>query len=246
MRVLNIIVNKFITDNVLKAAYLEKALNEKYEDIHLHLIFKTLIDKNDIFKIIKSLLDDATYITYYVIKDEVLHIVSEDNLSIYFYVDTKNYRYKNKVYLYNPSEIDNDENLNLDNPSVIKLMTLHIHEFINEIHNTYNFFFADEKTLALVSLNKSVEYLFKFLSCYYLVSPYNHSFNDVLDAMEKEKRSELEKIIRVISLFNVLECAKMLIWFIDYYINGLPITITKEVDIDFYLYVKKLIIGVGK
>ena len=246
MRVLNIIVNKFITDNVLKAAYLEKPLNEKYEDIHLHLIFIQEIDKDDIFKIIKSLLDDATFITYYVIKDEIYHAVSEDNLSIYFHIDNKNYRYKNKVYLYNPSDIDNDEKYSLDNKSIIMMMTFHIHEFINELHNTYEFYVSEERALALVSLNKSVEYLFKFLSCYYLASPKNHSFNDVMIAMEKEKRSELEKVLRAISINSVIECAKMFVWFIDYYINGLPITITKEIDIDYYLYVKKLIIGVGK
>ena len=243
MRLLNIIVNKFITDNVLKAAYLEKALNEKYEDIHLHLIFKQEINKDDIFKIIKSLLDDATFLTYYVTKVEVFHAVSEDNLSIYFHVDNKNYRYKNKVYLYDPSNIENDESYNLDNKAVIHLMTFHIHEFINELHNTFELHTAEEDTLALVSLNKSIEFLFHFLSCYYLVSPKNHSFNDVLKVMEKTKSDEIEKIIRVISIFNVIECAKMLIWFIDYYINGLPITITKEIDIDYYLYVKKLILG---
>ena len=94
MRVLNIIINKFISDKVLKCAYLEKPLNEKFEDIHVHLIFIQDINKNDIFSIIKKLLDDATYITYYVIKDEIYHAVSEDNLSIYFHVDNKNYNYK--------------------------------------------------------------------------------------------------------------------------------------------------------
>ena len=80
MRVLNLIINKFITDKVLKAAYLEKPLNEKYEDIHLHLIFVQEINKNDIFKIIKTLLDDATFVTYYVIKNNIYHAVSEDNM----------------------------------------------------------------------------------------------------------------------------------------------------------------------
>ena len=82
MRILNLIINKFTNDKVLKAAYLEKPLNEKYEDIHLHLIFKQEINKKDIFAIIKGLLDDATYITYYV------SIESEDGLPLdYQYVD---------------------------------------------------------------------------------------------------------------------------------------------------------------
>ena len=246
MRVLNIIVNKFITDNVLKAAYLEKALNEKYEDIHLHLIFKQEINKNDIFKIIKSLLDDATFITYYVIKDDVYHAVSEDNLSIYFHIDSMNYRFVNKTYLYNPDDIDHDEIYTLDNNAIIKLMILHIHEYVNELHNVYKYYIAKEGELSFISLNKSVEYLFKFLSCYYLISPQNHSFNDVMDAMEPKRREELKKDLEALSLSNTMECAKMFIWFIDYYINGLPLTITKDIDVDYYLYVKKLILGVNK
>lgn len=246
MRVLNIIVNKFITDNVLKTAYLEKPLNERFEDIHLHLIFKQEINKNDIFTIIKSLLDDATYITYYVIKDDVYHAVSEDNLSIYFHVDNKNYRFVNKVYIYNPDNIDKDDKYNLDNNAIIKLMILHIHEFINELHNVHKYYVGMEKELAFLSLNKSVEYLFSFLSCYYLVSPENHSFNDVLNAMELERKEELKRDLEALSLNNTMECAKMFVWFIDYYINGLPLTITKDIDVDYYLYVKKLILGVMK
>ena len=246
MRVLNIIINKFITDNVLKAAYLEKPLNEKYEDLHLHLIFKQEIDKNDIFRIIKGLLDDATFVTYYVIKDEVYHAVSEDNLSIYFHIDNKNYHYKNKVYLYNPYDIDKDEKMNLDNYAVMNEMIHKLHECINELHNTNMFILAKEDVLSFVSLNKALEYLFGFLSCYYLRSTKNHSFNEVLSAMEKKKRDEINKIVSAISLSSVIECSRMLVWFIDYYINGLPITITKEIDIDYYMYVKKLILGVGK
>ena len=49
--------------------------------------------------------------------------------------------------------------------------------------------------------------------------------------------------MNALALSNTIECAKMFIWFVDYYINGLPITITKEIDIDYYLYVKKLILG---
>lgn len=243
MRVLNIIINKFITDNVLRAAYLEKPLNEKYEDLHLHLIFKQAIDKQDIFNIIKSLLDDATFVTYYVIKNDVYHAVSEDNLSIYFHIDNKNYNYKHKVYLYNPSDIDKDKKMNLDNYTVLNKMIHEIHEYINELHNVYKFYVAKEKTLAFVSLNKSIEYLFGFLSCYYLRSIENHSFNDLYLEMEKKKREELDKIINVITMTNVMECARMFIWFIDSYINGLPINITKEIDIDYYIYVKKLILG---
>ena len=246
MRVLNIIINRFITDNVLKAAYLEKALNERFEDIHLHLIFKRKIDKKDIFNIIKSLLDVATFVTYYVIKDDTYHAVSEDNLSVYFHVDDMNYRYKNKVYLYNPDDIDNDDNYNIDNNTIIKMMTFHIHEFINELHNVYAFHQALEDEQAFLSLSKSVEYLFEFLSCYYLRSPKNHSFSDVLKVMEKNKKEELKKDLDALKLSNTMECAKMFIWFVDYYINGLPITITKEIDIDYYMYVKKLILGVTK
>ena len=77
-------------------------------------------------------------------------------------------------------------------------------------------------------------------------SPYNHSFSDVLDAMEKSRREELTKDLNAIMLANTMECAKMFVWFLDYYVNGLPITITKEIDIDYYLYVKKLILGVKK
>lgn len=246
MRVLNIIINKFISDKVLKCAYLEKPLNEKFEDIHVHLIFIQDINKNDIFNIIKKLLDDATYITYYVIKDEIYHAVSEDNLSIYFHVDNKNYNYKHKQYLYNPFGIENDEKYIFDKKEIVDLMILHIHEFVNEMHNTYKYYIGEENELSFLCLNKSVKYLFEFLSCYYLMTPDNHSFNDVMDAMEEKRRSELKKDIKAISANNVLESSRMFIWFIDFYINGLPISITKEIDIDYYLYVKKLITGVNK
>ena len=246
MRVLNLIINKFITDKVLKAAYLEKPLNEKYEDIHLHLIFIQEINKNDIFKIIKTLLDDATFVTYYVIKNNIYHAVSEDNLSIYFHIDNKNYPYKNKTYLFDPFDIESDPSMNIDNYAVMNQMIHEVHECINELHNTYKFYEAKEEKLAFLSLSKSLEYLFNFLSCYYIRSIENHSFNDVLQEMEKKKKDELEKIVKAISISSVMECAKMFIWFIDEYINGLPINITKEIDIDYYMFVKKLVLGVKK
>ena len=246
MRILNLIINKFTSDKVLKAAYLEKPLNEKYEDIHLHLIFKQEINKKDIFAIIKGLLDDATYITYYVIKDDVFHAVSEDNISIYFYIDKKNYSYKNKTYLYDPDDLDSDDSFKLENKDIITMMVHHIHEYINELHNAYEFYKEKEEALSLVCLNRSVDYLFKFLSCYYLANPGNHSFNDIFEVMEVDKRKELKQALQVISISNIFGCLKMFVWFIDYYINGLPITITKKIDIDYYLYIKKLILGVMK
>ena len=55
----------------------------------------------------------------------------------------------------------------------------------------------------------------------------------------------LKKIISTCKIESVMECAKMIVWFVDEYIVKLPINIAKEIEIDYYLYMKKQVIGVN-
>lgn len=244
MQILNSLINRLIKENILGLAYIEKPLNERYEDIHLHLLFNTDINVKRILEKIKSIIDELTYMSFYKIDDNILHYVSEDNLSLYVHADNLIYRFKKKVYLYDPYNVKDDETkLSLDNNEVINEMVRNINCFIDELHNIYQFEIGLENELSFLSLTKSIDFLYKFLGAYYLANPMNHSINDIYEVMEPGKCKELKKILAILSTHNLKECSKMLIWFIDEYISGLPISITQRIDVDYYMYVKKLIIG---
>lgn len=244
MQILNNLVNKLIIDKAIKLAYIEKPLNERYDDIHLHIIFNSL-NIGDYFLNIKSYLEDETFLSYCTKKEDlsVLHFVSEDGLSLYIHNDKKIFNYSEMIVLYNPEKIElSSLSFTLDNEETIKKMVSSILSLTDELHNVYQFVKERDLILALNSLSKANNHLFSFLSDYYLFNPNNHSSNDLLRIMPEEESIKYKKIISVLKIECIQECAKLLIWFVDEHIGNLPITIAKDVDIDYYLYVKRLVL----
>lgn len=246
MQILNNLLNKLVNDHLIKLAYIEKPLSEKNDNINLHIIFNNDIEKGLYLEYIKTYLENNSFLSYSSIHDNVLHFVSEDGLTLYLHADNCVYHYEKKVIVYNPLNISEDDPFySLKEDIIIKDIVKAIYGLTYELHNTYQYCLENEYNLGLFSLNKANNYLFQFLSDYYLHNPKNHSYNYLFTKMENIKVEMLKKIISTCKIESVMECAKMIVWFVDEYIVKLPINIAKEIEIDYYLYMKKQVIGVN-
>lgn len=246
MQILNNLLNKLVNEDLVKLAYIEKPLTEKRDNINLHIIFNDQNKHEEYLKDIKDYLENNSFLSYSSIQDNILHFVSEDGLSLYLHADNCVYHYEKKVTVYNPLKISGDDvQYTLKENNVIKDMVKSIYGLTYELHNTYQYCLENENALGLFSLNKANHYLFQFLSDYYLFNPKNHSYNYLFNKMEKPKVEQLKKIISLCKIDSVMECAKMIVWFIDEYIVKMPINVAKEIEIDYYLYMKRQIIGVN-
>lgn len=242
MQILNDLLNMLVNEELIKLAYIEKPLTDKKDNINLHLIFNQSAKDDQYLEMIKNYLETKSFLSYSSITDNILHFISEDGLSLYLHADKFIYRYDQKVVVYNPLNLDDfDLEYRLCEEDVVKDMVDAIYGLTYELHNTYQFYLENEKSLGLISLCQANNYLFRFLSDYYLFNPKNHSYNYLLSKMEADKSEFLKKIISMVKVDSVMEAAKLIVWFIDDYITKLPINVAKEIEIDYYLYMKKLV-----
>lgn len=246
MQILNDLLNMLVNENLIKIAYIEKPLSSRSDNINLHIIFNDANDKDfkttDSLEMIKSFLETKSFLSYSSITDNILHFISEDGLSLYLHADKVIYPYDTKVIVYNPLNIDeNNEQYNISKNDVKDDMVKALYSLIYQLHNALKHCLENENVLGMFCLNRASDYLFVFLSDYYLGNPKNHSYNYLLTKMEKNKADFLKEIITKTKIESVIDCAKLMIWFIDDYIANLPINVAKEIAIDYYLYVKKQI-----
>ena len=173
MQILNQLLNKLVNDNLIELAYIEKPLSERLDNINLHLIFKDN-DNENYLETIKTFLESNSFLSYSSIKDKILHFISEDGLSLYVHNDERIYHYDKKVIIYNPNNIlEDDLKYGLKEKDVISDMVKAIYGLTYELHNTYQFAIEKEFSLALITLTATNNYLFQFLSDYYLNNPKN-------------------------------------------------------------------------
>lgn len=241
MQILNDLLNKLVNENLIKIAYIEKPLTERKDNINLHLIFNQVDQNIKYLEMIKNFLESKSFLSYSSITDNILHFISEDGLSLYLHADNRIFDYPHRVIVYNPEKIDEDTRYLLQEEDVINDMVKAIYGLTYELHNTYQYCLENEEILGLFCLNKANDYLIQFLSDYYLSNPKNHSYNYLLTKMAKDKAEQLTKILEVAKSDNVIECAKMVVWFIDDYISRIPINVAKKIEIDYYLYMKRQI-----
>ena len=67
-------------------------------------------------------------------------------------------------------------------------------------------------------------------------------FNDVLNKMDKRKQVEFTRIIEMMKIDNLNECAKLMLWFFNDYLTKLTISVVSKINIDYYDFVKGLYI----
>ena len=243
MQILNDLLNKLVNENLIKLAYIEKPLTERHDNVNLHLIFNQNNNSEEHLKMIKNFLESKSFLSYSSIADNILHFISEDGLSLYLHADNRIYDYPQKVVVYNPLKLEEDNQFLLKEDDVIGDMVKAIYGLTYELQNTYQFCLESEVVLGLFCLNKANNFLFQFLSDYYLFNPKNHSYNYLLTKMELDKAEQFKQILAVAKYDSVMECAKMIVWFIDDYISRMPINVAKNIEIDYYLYMKRQING---
>ena len=126
-------------------------------------------------------------------------------------------------------------------------LVLSFNSFIYNINLAYRMEVDNNKYVSLSYITNAYSDLLKFLGNFYLryspnINCIHFDYNEVLRLMSEKKRNDFKQMVNLMKVDTTKECAKLMLWFIDDYINNLTINVLSRIDIDYYEFVKWLFI----
>lgn len=202
--------------------------NLYYISVVLKTSLDVFLDSIDEF-IVKN---DFTFLTF---KDNIVYLISDDMslIEIRIVLNITNDEAKTNN-IYNPLNIEYSKS-NYDYlVEAVNNMIINLDKYIaylkkNELITSYNY---------LVSADNEI---IKFLSKLFLNKDYIVKMDDLFAHMTKEKITEFKNYHNLLNITKMLECSKMMMWFINDYLVTLPISIASLINIDVYINLKKQI-----
>lgn len=245
MHIIDEIVSNFAKQSIIDYAYIEKPTNNILDDINLHLILNITLNEA-IVKELSSVLSSEIKKNYYISYEEnnnlYYHCVSEENFSIYVYFDNYIYDYKNKIVLY--SNNFNEDLGKLTDSMLIDIINSKILILTNNLFNFSQNIGENDNIRAFITINKVIDNFISLVATFYLKNPHAHDFTYLKDVLPAKDYELVTKIITMVKIDNMVECSKLIIWYLDEFFGSLPINIACNISIDYYIYVKKIILNI--
>ena len=215
--------------NNVKALSLEndsKILNVLYivaDDIYINDITNEIIKfclGNNIFNLVEY-------------KNNELVFVSNDFVNVKVcYVKELSVDITNKI-VFNPY------NLSISNEQLsYNTLIYSMNSIIVELGNYLIYKKAKDNIQAFNSLVKVNDSVISYLFAYYLNRCNKGILVELNDAMPKDIKLKFNNYLTMLKIDRTNECAKMILWFVDYYITNLPIVIAPKINIDYYFEIK--------
>lgn len=222
----------YLTKNNLVSLLSIDEHNKGYGFLYAKIILN--VSYNDFINKLTEYIDNSQYEYYYVNKDEII-IIDEFlitlKISIVNEIVTSDY----KNIIYNVNDIKPIDNLN------------YIANMINNSFICLNYYIhyykANDYITAFNYLSETDNYIIKYLFSTLLEQNYIGKLKDLFDVMTLDKKQEFLNYHKLLEINKMVECSKMMIWFLNDYIISLPITIAKVINLDFYLSLKKEILN---
>lgn len=242
-----------------------ECINRLYSYLTKSLYVKALsldcnLNNNHLYAVIQLFNEDNKInLKVYDIVRDIKRFIEENSLFEFLKVS-----YKNKEVLINlfnnnfvcltlhlVNEYSNDYMINnVYNPNKLLSTCNYSYDILVESLNNIILEFSNfiilnkkDKIQSFTTLLKINDEILSFMFAFYLKKCYKSEINELYSVLPKEIKKNYDNYLSILSVNRVNECAKMMIWFINDFINNIPIIIAPRINIDFYFEVKKKILN---
>ena len=229
-------VKKMIDEEIIDAAYQEQE-TIKNEEVNLHLV----ITENKYQKFIKlynNILESISNVVYIKKNKDNTYIKFDNDLSCVIYLEIDNF------YVYGDFNVFYDPNGKLLKAVITPTPDI-IGETLNEItynlDRFFNYFRIEDKLTAMTYLSKANENVLLYFK--YLYYPQNtyRNYKSLITDLPRDLKPKYNKMLSKLKIDSLIECAKMVFVLMDNFVSSISINVAFVFDIDYYLYIKKLI-----
>lgn len=233
---LNNLIQQLITLNYIEAAYVENRTNE-FEEIYLHLVVNE--EEKEVFlNSISSIIDNLSSVVYVRKYKTSMYIKFDDFVSAFILFDFDDYNvYTHSMVLYDPNKKLNSVKKEVPSDETGYI----INDIAYNLDRAYNFLKIEDNIMALRYLNMVNEKVLLFLKTTFEPQKIYRSYKDLLNSLPKDMKNKYLKIVSKLKVDSLVECMKMFVVFMDDFINKISINVAFVVDIDYYMFVKKMI-----
>ncbi len=197
--------------------------SDVYEKIKLDIF--NFVNENNLFNIINCNNNEMTF-------------VSNDFISLKVFIVSKLTSDLTQYILYNPNDLK-PLNETLADIAMIKSMNTVFYEFSNFINYSLN----KDNIQAFNALVKVNDYVISYMFAYYLNKSNKGLLNELIKELPKNINLKFKNYISLLKYERTVECAKMILWFVDDFITNIPIVIATHINIDFYFEIKQKILS---
>lgn len=233
MERVNRLISFLTRNNLVNIMCLDKIPYEEIDYYSLRVTLNTQID--DLIKKLEEFLNNGVFDFYYY-KDNIITFMCEDLLIVRIDILTSIYEkiaIANKKNVYNPRNTSYDKEKNYN--SVIDC----INEMLISFDEYMLYLQTKENILAFNSLMKADNAIIKLLFALLLDLRINGSLEDIYNIIGEEKTTEFKNYHLILNSNRMIEASKMMIWFINDFIVNIPISVASQINLDFYINIKK-------
>ena len=139
--------------------------------------------------------------------------------------------------LFNPDNLKvSDEQLSL------RTLTISMNQAIIELGNYLTYTIGKDKVQAFNSLAKVNDHIVSYMFAYYLKRINKSLINELIYVLPKDVKLKFSNYLSILQIDKIVECSKMILWFVNDFITNLPIVIAPRINIDYYYDIKKKIL----